>query len=141
MKEYVTKKQVFETETEDYCHGGAGIANRYVSEEAYESMEWETIRINHDYGNASAGTIPLEFMEDAIAKIKEMGGNHIAIEYHVDHGSYLIDGFEYRTSTEEEIAEVLGKEATNKRKNLLERQANLKRELEEIEAGLNSKSN
>lgn len=137
MKEFVTKKLVYGKETDDYCHSGAG--HEYVSEEAYEDFNWEVIKVGFKYGQADAGSVPISYLEDAIVAIKAAGGTHISVDYHCDHGSYIIEGFEIRMSTEEEIESHLGFEEAELRKNLLKEQALLEARLESIKVKLNSK--
>ena len=61
----------------------------------------------------------------------------MAVDYHCDHGSYLVDGFDVHTSTVEEIRTHIGDEEAEEQEELLAEKARIEERLESIKSKLN----
>ena len=74
---------------------------------------WVNLRVSKSSKagwSADAPAIPITVLESYLVDMKAKGANFIAIEFHCDHGTYLIDGFKYTLADQREEAKRLAKE-------------------------------
>lgn len=63
-----------------------------------------------DYeGNYENYPIKIERLIDHLNSIKDNGATHVSIDYHVDHIGYIINGFDIRLMTTDEVNEYTNK--------------------------------
>lgn len=61
--------------------------------------------IRNKIGYSDGYVINIDLFQSYIDKLKSMGANYLSLDYHCDHITYLIDGYEVREANQEEIDE------------------------------------
>lgn len=86
--------------------------------------------------NNESYPIQIDTLIGILSELKENGSNYVAIDYHIDHVTYLIEGMKISQSTEGEINKFLEKES--KRNHKLEKFLKLKDQLNILSKELNN---
>ncbi len=63
-----------------------------------------SLRIKREEGwgwSADTPSIPIGVLEEILSKLKVAGADAVSIDFHEDHGTYLIDGYEMTLSDSE----------------------------------------
>jgi len=96
---YVTKRHTIDLVSENLI---------YVLQEKFNfdyQVNSAFIEIQTVFGQADlGGPILIEDLITLLKNLKEMGSTHVEIDYHIDHGEYLLSGYIIEESSEEEIA-------------------------------------
>lgn len=131
-KKYITVRYVFETESDDSLRHEP--IYELLGDDGYDEFG-NFIEINEPKWEGGA-PVKLAVVEEAIAKIKELGGTHIEFMYHSDHGSYIMNGSKIGISTEEEVEDYLVAKTVSVRAEKLRMIERLKKEIETLEKTL-----
>lgn len=98
----------------------------------YDTFE-EHVEIKLGNGGSDSEPIQIDWLLRILNELKEKGSTHVAIEYHVDHIGYQIDGYEIRKSTQSEIDEYVSAKLIKKKTQ--EKINSLKQQIRKLETG------
>jgi len=131
-KNYITTQILKSFETEDDLAAQNEIKVLGITEDDYYDSDEFTEHIQPGpVGESTTEPISIGMLENFVGEAKRLGATHIGLEFHVDHGGYLVDFVKMNKSTDGEIAayEKIAEDAikTNKRIRELEEELRTER--------------
>lgn len=105
-KNYITTQILKSFETEDDLAAQNEIKVLGITEDDYYDSDEFTEHIQPgSVGESITEPLPISMLENFVGEAKRLGATHIGLEFHVDHGGYIVDFVKMTKSTDEEIAE------------------------------------
>ncbi len=109
MDIFLNKKLISDIETDEYHEDE-------LAQEFGLSFDWEEdqiITFNEGYGSPDSESIPIDILIGKLQKMKDAGATHVELEYHQDHLTYEIAGYQYSLASQSQIDEYLKRKAEN----------------------------
>ena len=92
MSKVIEIKKIVEFETEELDFA-------FIDQTNEDGEPYEVIYAGEDTNFLDAYPIKIDEMISYLTRIKEAGGNYVSVEYHVDHYTYLIEGYKVETKS------------------------------------------
>lgn len=65
--------------------------------------------------------VKIETVEKMLSELKDKGSNYVEIDFHCDHGSYIMSGLDIRVADEKETEEYMKSSIEKKRKEIIKK--------------------